>query len=324
MQKTILLTGAAGFIGFHLAQALHARGDRVIGYDNFNGYYDVSLKRARTALLQKLGIEVIEGDLCDATKLHDVMRELKPSHVAHMAAQAGVRYSIDNPQSYVESNLQGFVNVLEACRHRAGTALIYASSSSVYGANAKLPYSESDMTDQQVSLYGATKKSNEVLAGSYHHLYGIPVTGLRFFTVYGPWGRPDMAYYSFTRAILEGQPIKVFNYGKLQRDFTYIDDIIQGTVKAIDLSAERELFNLGNHRPVTLEHFISVIEEVLGKKAIREEVPMQAGDVLATYADISHSQELLGFHPTTPLEQGIPRFVEWYHAWTNSNSRNKM
>ncbi len=318
MTHTVLVTGAAGFIGFHLAQALQARGNRVIGFDNFNNYYDPRLKRARTAQLKALGIEVIEGDLCHFAALQQLVQQTKPTHIAHLAAQAGVRYSIDNPQAYVKSNLEGFVNVLEVCRHHPGTALIYASSSSVYGANTKLPFSEQDPTDQQVSLYGATKKSNEVLAASYHHLYGVPVTGLRFFTVYGPWGRPDMAYYSFTQNIIEGKAIKVFNHGKLQRDFTYIDDIVAGTVSAIDLSAGHEIFNLGNHRPVTLEHFIHVVEKAVGRAAIREELPMQAGDVSATYADIGHSQQRLGFEPKTTLEEGIPRFVRWYREWSLS------
>lgn len=318
MSKIIFLTGAAGFVGYHLAKSLHARGDKVLGYDNFNDYYDVNLKRARAKDLKNLGIEVVEGDICNGDQLEDIMSALRPTHVAHLAAQAGVRYSIENPMAYVKSNLEGFVNILEACRRHPGTSLIYASSSSVYGANAKLPFSVTDETNEQVSLYGATKKSNEVLAASYHHLYNMPVTGLRFFTVYGPWGRPDMAYYSFTKAIMESRPIKVFNFGKLQRDFTYIDDIIAGTVSAIDLSAQHEIFNLGNNKPVPLEHFIDVVEQAIGKKAIREELPMQAGDVPATYADIDHSKQLLGFEPKTKLEDGIPKFVHWYKQWAPS------
>ncbi len=312
MSKTVLVTGAAGFIGFHLCQTLHQRGDKVIGYDSFNAYYDPMLKRARASHLKAQGIDVIEGEVCDSLQLKLVMNSSKPTHLAHLAAQAGVRYSIENPEAYVQANLVGFVNILEACRQRPETSLIYASSSSVYGANTKLPFSVNDPTDQPVSLYGATKKANEVLAASYHHLYNIPVTGLRFFTVYGPWGRPDMAYYSFTKAIAEGKPIKVFNHGKLQRDFTYIDDIIQGTCAAIDLGAAHEIFNLGNHRAVSLEHFINVVEEAVGRKAIRQDVPMQPGDVLATFADIEHSKRLLNFEPKTPLEEGIPRFVAWY------------
>lgn len=319
MSKIIFLTGAAGFVGYHLAKSLHARGDKVLGYDNFNDYYDVNLKRARAKDLKSLGIEVVEGDICNGDQLEDIMSALRPTHVAHLAAQAGVRYSIENPMAYVKSNLEGFVNILEACRRHPGTSLIYASSSSVYGANAKLPFSVTDETNEQVSLYGATKKSNEVLAASYHHLYNMPVTGLRFFTVYGPWGRPDMAYYSFTKAIMESRPIKVFNFGKLQRDFTFIDDIIAGTVSAIDLSAQHEIFNLGNNKPVPLEHFIDVVEQAVGKKAIREELPMQAGDVPATYADIDHSKQLLGFEPKTKLEDGIPKFVHWYKQWAIAN-----
>ncbi|MDP1836199.1 MAG: NAD-dependent epimerase/dehydratase family protein [Chlamydiales bacterium] len=318
MSKIIFLTGAAGFVGYHLAKSLHARGDKVLGYDNFNDYYDVNLKRARAKELRTLGVEVVEGDICNSDQLEDIMSALRPTHVAHMAAQAGVRYSIENPMAYVKSNLEGFVNILEACRRHPGTSLIYASSSSVYGANAKLPFSVTDETNEQVSLYGATKKSNEVLAASYHHLYNMPVTGLRFFTVYGPWGRPDMAYYSFTKAIMESRPIKVFNFGKLQRDFTFIDDIIAGTVSAIDLSAQHEIFNLGNNKPVPLEHFIDVVEHAVGKKAIREELPMQPGDVPATYANIDHSKQLLGFEPKTKLEDGIPKFVQWYKQWAPS------
>lgn len=324
MGKVVLVTGAAGFVGFHLSRALQARGDHVVGYDNFNDYYCPELKRSRAKQLKEVNVEVIEGDICDASQLNTLMETLQPTHIAHMAAQAGVRYSIENPMAYVKSNLEGFVNVLEACRHRPFTPLIYASSSSVYGANAKLPFSISDTTDEQVSLYGATKKSNEVLAASYHHLYGIPVTGLRFFTVYGPWGRPDMAYFSFTKAIMEGTPIKVFNHGKLQRDFTYIDDIVAGTLRAIDLGAKHELFNLGNNRPVTLEHFIEVIEQAIGKKAVREEVSMQAGDVPATYADIEHSRKLLGFEPQTPLEEGIGRFVTWYKEWVKNDKQTAI
>ncbi len=315
MSKRVLITGAAGFVGFHLAQALAARGDTVLGLDNFNDYYDPSLKRARMLHLAQLGIEVAEGDICNPEALKKAAKSLSPTHVVHLAAQAGVRYSIDNPQAYVQSNLVGFVNILELCRHLDGVKLVYASSSSVYGANTKTPFSESDVCDQQVSLYGATKKSNEVLAASYHHLYGLPVTGLRFFTVYGPWGRPDMAYFGFTKAIEEGESIKVFNNGKLRRDFTYIDDIIDGVIASVDLGADHEIFNLGNNKPVELGHFIEVIEKTVGKKAIKEQLPMQQGDVLQTYADISHSRERLGFEPKISLEEGIPRFVEWYRAY---------
>jgi UDP-glucuronate 4-epimerase len=312
MKKIVLVTGAAGFIGFHLAQHLHERGDTVIGFDNFNDYYTPQLKRDRAALLKKKGIVVHEGDLCDAALLNQLITNQSVTHIAHLAAQAGVRYSLTNPQAYIKSNIEGFTTILEACKINPKIKLTYASSSSVYGLNATVPFSVENRTDHQASFYGVTKKTNELMAQTYHHLYGIAVTGLRFFTVYGPWGRPDMAYFSFTRAILEDKPIDVYNHGKLQRDFTYIDDIIQGTVAAIDLGAPCEIFNLGNHRSVALGDFIAVIENALGKKAKKNLVEMQAGDVLATYADIQHSQKMLGFHPTTPIEKGIPLFVEWY------------
>lgn len=312
MSKNILVTGAAGFIGFHLAKALQQRGDLVIGLDNYNDYYSPELKRARERELQKLDIEVTQGDICNLKFLNATIDFNKITHIVHLAAQAGVRYSLTNPQAYIKANMEGFVNILEACRAHPHLKLTYASSSSVYGLNTKTPFSEEDRTDQQASLYGVTKKSNELLAQTYHHLYGISTTGLRFFTVYGAWGRPDMAYFSFTKAILEGKPIEVFNNGKMKRDFTYIDDIISGIVAAIDLEASLEIFNLGNHQPVELDHFISVIEKALGKTAVRKAMPMQKGDVLATYADIAHSQAKLGFSPKTSLEEGIPRFIEWY------------
>jgi UDP-glucuronate 4-epimerase len=312
--KRVFITGAAGFIGFHVAQFLHRRGDAVVGYDNFNDYYPVSLKRARAEELRKMGISVIEGDICDAAALNRQLDAHQTTHLLHLAAQAGVRYSIINPAAYIEANITGFLNILEYCRHHPHVPLIYASSSSVYGLNTKIPFAVKDPTDHQASLYGATKKSNELMAHTYHHLYGIPVTGLRFFTVYGPWGRPDMAYYSFTKAILETRPIDVFNEGNLQRDFTYIDDIVAGTVAAMDLAAPYELFNLGNNQPVTLLSFIETIERALNKKAQKNFLPMQAGDVLATYADITHSQQKLGFQPKTSIETGIQHFVQWYQA----------
>lgn len=315
MPKTILITGAVGFIGFHLVKYLHQRGDTVIGYDNFNDYYSPELKRARERELQKQNIEVVLADVCNLKMLQATLDFNKVTHVVHLAAQAGVRYSLQNPQAYVKANLEGFVNILEACRKHPEIKLVYASSSSVYGQNTKIPFSEQDRTDQPASLYGTTKKANELMAYTYHQLYGMSVTGLRFFTVYGPWGRPDMAYFTFTKAILDEKPIEVFNEGKLKRDFTYIDDIVQGIVAAIDLGADCEIFNLGNHQPVELEHFIAIIETALGKKAQKKYLPMQKGDVLATYADITHSKEKLGFEPKTSLEQGIPAFVKWYQEF---------
>jgi len=314
MKKNVFVTGVAGFIGFHLARHLHARGDYVVGYDNFNEYYDPGLKLERANELKKLGIKVFKGDICQKEKLFKAIKNHKISHIAHMAAQAGVRYSLVNPQAYVKSNLEGFVNILEACRH-SSIKLTYASSSSVYGLNTKVPFSITDPCDRQASLYGATKKSNELMAHTYHHLYGIPVTGLRFFTVYGPWGRPDMAYFSFTKAILEGKPIELFNHGLMQRDFTYIDDIIDGTIAAIDLEAPLELFNLGNHKPEKLLTMIKILEEHLGKNAEKILAPMQPGDVLTTYADIDHSKERLGFDPKTSLKKGLKNFVDWYREY---------
>lgn len=312
MEKSLLITGAAGFIGFHLARAAKMRGDRVVGLDNFNSYYDPKLKEMRALLLKQEGIEVIHGDICDEALLEKTAKSHAVTHIAHLAAQAGVRYSLENPKAYVKSNIEGFLNVLEVCR-RQNLKLVYASSSSVYGMNEKVPFSEVDRVDLQASLYGATKKSNELFAATYHHLFNISATGLRYFTVYGPWGRPDMAYYSFTQKILNGDPIKVFNHGKMLRDFTYIDDIVRGTLAAIDKECACEVFNLGNHRPTELRKFIEIIEKAVGKKAKMEFLPMQPGDVPATFADISHSQKSLGFEPKTSLETGIPLFVEWFN-----------
>jgi UDP-glucuronate 4-epimerase len=318
MEKRVLITGAAGFIGFHLACALRARGDFVIGVDNFNAYYDPLLKRKRSALLAQKGIEVIEGDVCDRARLSRLLSEHGITHVTHLAAQAGVRHSLLKPDDYVASNLQGFVSVLEACRSQPGLTLIYASSSSVYGFNKKIPFSVEDSTDHPVNLYGATKKANEVMAFAYHHLYNLPVTGLRFFTVYGPWGRPDMAYFRFAQQITSGVPIQLFNNGQMRRDFTYIDDIIKGTLAALDLGAPCEIFNLGNSRPVELVQMIDLLESALGKKAVRESLPMQPGEVLETYADIEKSRKILGYSPSVPLEVGIPKFVEWYQTHINN------
>ena len=312
MSKQIFITGAAGFIGFHLAQKLHARGDCVIGYDNFNSYYTPELKRARAKILGDQGIELIEGDICDKKRLLNAVSQHKTTHLVHLAAQAGVRYSLENPNAYIESNIQGFTEILEVCRAMPSVKLTYASSSSVYGLNTKVPFSEADPVEAQASLYGVTKRSNELMAKTYNHLYGISVTGLRFFTVYGPWGRPDMAYYSFTDKIVKGQPIDVYNHGKMLRDFTYIDDIVAGTVAAIDFGAECEIFNLGNHKPESLLDFITILEQAVGKTTEKNFKPMQPGDVISTYADIDHSHKLLGFVPTIPLTVGIPKFVEWY------------
>lgn len=311
-KQRVLITGAAGFIGFHLASHLHGRGDAVVGYDNFNDYYTPQLKRDRAQLLKKEGIEVVEGAICDADQLQQVIATFRPTHVVHLAAQAGVRYSVTHPHAYIEANLAGFLQILEACRANAGLKLVYASSSSVYGLNDKVPFAVTDETNRPASLYGATKKANEVMAHSYHHLYGISMTGLRFFTVYGPWGRPDMAYYSFTQAIEEGRPIEVYNHGKMQRDFTYIDDIVTGISAALDRCDGYHLYNLGNDHPVELSHFIELIEQAIGKRASKIPKPMQPGDVRKTWADISQSRQQLGYDPKTSLEVGIPRFVQWY------------
>lgn len=315
MAKNIFITGAAGFIGYHLARNLGERGDNVLGYDNFNAYYDPTLKRARAKELASLGINIIESDICDQTSLLKAIESHQTTHLVHLAAQAGVRYSLENPQAYLNSNIAGFLNILEICRHHPSIKLTYASSSSVYGLNKKTPFSLEDNTDRQASLYGVTKKTNELMAQTYHHLFGVQATGLRFFTVYGPWGRPDMAYFSFTKAILEGRPIDVYHHGNMRRDFTYIDDIVAGTRAAIDLEASCELFNLGHHHPDELMHLIAIIEKELGIKAKKNFLPLQAGDVLATYADIDASIEKLNFRPTTPLEVGIPRFIEWYRRY---------
>ena len=311
----IFITGIAGFIGFHVAQALKRRGDTVIGCDNFNSYYDPQLKRDRAALLEKLGVKIIEMDICDGALLEKHVRENKITHFLHLAAQAGVRHSMKHPEDYVTSNLEGFVHVIEVIRRNPEIPLIYASSSSVYGLNKKIPFSETDSTDMPSSLYGATKKSNELVAHAYHHMYGISVTGLRFFTVYGPWGRPDMAYFAFTSNILNEKPLQIFNEGKMKRDFTYIDDIVAGTLAAIDLGAPCEVFNLGNHKPEDVLHLVELLEKKLGKAAVKELLPMQRGEVSVTYADISKSQKQLGFSPMTSLEKGIEKFLSWYREY---------
>lgn len=316
--KRIFITGAAGFIGFHLAQALRKRGDFVLGIDNFNAYYDPELKKARASLLTQLGIEILPIDIRDSVSMKSLLHREGITHFVHLAAQAGVRHSLFQPYDYVDANLQGFVSALETCRFFPSIRFIYASSSSVYGLNKKIPFSVEDKTDQPTNLYGATKKANEAMAHAYHHLYGFPVTGLRFFTAYGPWGRPDMAYYRFARQIEQGEPIEIFNQGLMRRDFTYIDDIVAGTIAALDLGAPCEIFNLGNHRPVELIYLIQLLEEGLQKKALKKWLPMQPGEVLETFADIEKSQKLLNYQPTVPIEEGIRRFIDWFKIYHSS------
>lgn len=318
----VLITGAAGFIGFHLARALKTRGEFVIGLDNFNAYYDPQLKFARERILSEEGIEILHGNIQDSAHIKHLIAHHKISHFVHLAAQAGVRHSLDNPNDYVDSNLHGFISILEACRHFPEIKLTYASSSSVYGRNEKIPFNPDDRTDSPTNLYGATKKANEIMAHAYHHLYGFATTGLRYFTAYGPWGRPDMAYFSFAKLINEGKPIQLFNHGHMRRDFTYIDDIIQGTLAAMDLGASSEIFNLGNNCPVGIPSLIHYLEKALGKKALIELLPAQPGEVTETFADIEKSIKLLGFRPTVQLEQGIEKFVDWYQEYSHSEFPN--
>jgi UDP-glucuronate 4-epimerase len=316
MGKKIFVTGAAGFIGFHLALHVAARGDEVIGYDNFNDYYNVPLKRKRAQVLKDQGISIIEGDILNRNILQKSIEEHATTHIVHLAAQAGVRYSLENPYKYLQSNVEGFLNILEICRLHPGIKLTYASSSSVYGANESLPFSIDDRTDHQTSLYGVTKKTNELMAYSYHHMFGIESSGLRFFTVYGPWGRPDMAYFSFASAIAEGRPIQLYNNGNMQRDFTFIDDIIAGSAAAIDEEHRGyQLYNLGNNHSHSLMSLVAELEDALGKKAITHNAPMQQADVIATHADIEHSRKRLGFIPKVTLREGIQRFVAWYEGY---------
>lgn len=312
----IFITGIAGFIGFHLAEFLKRRGNVVVGCDNFNSYYSPELKRRRAERLTQQGIPVIEADIQDLNQLESITKRYQITHVVHLAAQAGVRYSKENPQVYSDVNLDGFLQILELIRRHPQIPLIYASSSSVYGLNQKIPFSECDTTDVPSSLYGATKKSNELMARAYHHLYGISVTGLRFFTVYGPWGRPDMAYYSFAEAITQGKPIQIYNQGLMKRDFTYIDDIIQGTVAALDRSLPCEIFNLGNNQPEDVLKLVELLQQKMGKKAQIELLSDQLGEVPITYADITKSQSLLGFKPQTSLDQGLDQFLNWYRGYT--------
>ena len=323
----ILVTGAAGFIGMHTCARLLARGDEVVGIDSLNDYYDPQLKEDRLAQLAPNGnFRFQRLDIADRAATSALFAGHRFERVVHLAAQAGVRYSLQNPHAYVDSNLAGFVNVLEGCRHHGVQHLAFASSSSVYGGNKKMPFSETDPVDHPVSLYAATKKANELMAHTYSHLYALPTTGLRFFTVYGPWGRPDMAYFLFTRAILEGRPIDVFNHGDMKRDFTYVDDIVEGVVRVVDKiatpvdgsSVPHRVFNIGNNDPVQLLDFIGCIERKLGKTAQKRLLPMQDGDVPATYADITALDRWVGFRPSTPLQQGLDRFVDWYARYYKS------
>lgn len=313
---TYLVTGAAGFIGFHVSHALLGRGDRVIGVDNVNDYYDVSLKEARLALLDKHpGFSFHRIDLADRGALTEVFTRHSIGVVCHLAAQAGVRYSLVNPFAYQKSNVEGFLYLMHLAKEHRVRHFVYASSSSVYGNNKKVPFSVRDNVDHPISLYAATKKANELMAHTYSHLYGLPCTGLRFFTVYGPWGRPDMALFLFTRAILRNEPIKVFNHGRMKRDFTYIDDIVQGVLASLDRPVPYAIYNLGNSRAEDLLVFIACIEKTLGKKAERLLLPMQPGDVAETWADITESTQDLGFQPTTAIEEGIERFIAWYRSY---------
>jgi UDP-glucuronate 4-epimerase len=320
--RTILVTGAAGFIGFHVARQLLAQGRHVVGLDNLNNYYDPALKQARLNILRADSrFDFVQADLSDRPSIGGLFAKHRFATVIHLAAQAGVRHSIDHPQAYVDANLEGFVNVLEGCRHNECRHLVYASSSSVYGANAKLPFSVDDKSDHPVSLYAATKKANELMAYSYSHLYRLPVTGLRFFTIYGPWGRPDMAIFLFTKAIIEGTPIRLFNHGKMRRDFTHIDDVTRVVLRIVESVptsdgdgslAPARVYNVGNHHPEELTHVVALLEKELGRTALREMLPMQPGDVTATFADVGDLMRDVGFRPETPIEDGIRGFVAWY------------
>ena len=330
----VLLTGAAGFIGMTTILRLLARGDEVVGLDNLNDYYSVQLKQDRLArLTPHPGFRFVKLDVADRAGMAELFARERFDRVIHLAAQAGVRYSLQNPHAYIDSNVVGFMNVLEGCRHSQVQHLVYASSSSVYGGNTRMPFSEHDSVDHPVSMYAATKKANELMAHTYSHLFGLPTTGLRFFTVYGPWGRPDMALFLFTKAILEGRPIDVFNHGKMQRDFTYVDDIVEGVIRVLDRVAEPNLdyvsdtpdpgtsnapfrvFNIGNHNPVPLLDYIACIEDALGMQARKNLLPLQDGDVPATYADVDALRDWVGFTPATEIRTGVGRFVDWYRGY---------
>lgn len=330
----VLVTGAAGFIGFHLCHRLVSDGRQVVGIDSMNEYYDINLKRARLDRLTKFpNFRFEQVELSDRDRISALFLSVAPETVVNLAAQAGVRYSLTNPQAYVESNLSGFLNILEGCRHTSVGHLVYASSSSIYGGSTRMPFSVHDSADHPLSLYAASKKANELMAHTYSHLFGLPTTGLRFFTVYGPWGRPDMALFIFTKAILAGQPIDVFNHGNMQRDFTFIDDIVEGLMRIMEhpatsnpdwssaapdpatSSAPYRIHNIGGNSPVELNRLIEVLEEALGRKAIRNLMPLQPGDVPATFADVSSLQEVTGFKPNIPVEVGVPRFVKWYREF---------
>ena len=330
----VLVTGAAGFIGFHVAERLLSEGRNVIGLDNINNYYDPKLKEARIELLkQHVNFSFVKLDLADRAAVNSLFENYRFPLIVHLAAQAGVRYSIDRPHAYIDSNLEGFINILEGGRRHGCQHLVFASSSSVYGANSKLPFSVHDNVDHPISLYAASKKANELMAHAYSHLYQIPATGLRFFTVYGPWGRPDMAVFLFVKAIMEGQPIKLFNHGRMRRDFTYVDDVAHAVVRVLDRppkgdpawnaeapdpsssAAPWKIYNIGNNRPEDLVHVVSVLEKTLGKSAKRELLPMQPGDVPATYADIEDLARDIGFRPSTTIEEGVARFVKWYRDY---------
>ncbi len=330
----MLVTGAAGFIGFHLSQRLLSQGHQIVGLDNLNEYYDVRLKQDRLRRLEEsMAFRFVKADLSDRSAMETLFQGERFDRVFHLAAQAGVRYSLTHPHVYIESNLVGFLHILEGCRHSGVPHLIYASSSSVYGANTQMPFSVHDRVDHPVSLYAATKKANELMAHTYSHLYRIPTTGLRFFTVYGPWGRPDMALFLFTRAILEGKPLDLYNHGRMERDFTYIDDIIEGVVRVGEKvsapdpnwssghpdpatsAAPYRIFNIGNHSPVPLLTLLDVLEKCLGKKGERRLVPIQPGDVPATFADVDNLVKEVGFKPATPIEEGVRRFVDWYRNY---------